>query len=719
MRKSPKYLITGVLACILIVIIVISYKNSVIKENISNIKSIEKPIKNNLKKITSSDKILKKPFVKTIIKQAKKNKNIFDSKAVTFTSHELTEREKYEQFLMNHPFSNRNRIYNNDSSERNEKVESEESKEQETPRLAYEQDFLRTMNPALQRPTPEVLQGIMFNNAVKQFSSALLGLPGAGEYSSWISRGPSNVGGRTRSIAWDPNDVSRKKVWAGSVSGGLWYNNDITNGNSQWLPVSDMWSNFAITKIVFDPNNSQIMYVATGEVYTGASLTIGAGIWKSVNGGLNWTKLSSTDFMTFINDMAIRTELGNSVIYVAVDRKETYGEIKGARGLKKSSDGGETWTEVMKTNGTIDGNPIPFVISSISIGADNRIYVGTKNYETNVGLSDKGGGKILFSDDGSNWDLVDLYNTTTGSGRVTVATAPSNANYVYAFIEKGVIPAVNNNPEDLNNPNHITLSDISILKSTDKGDTWYVCGKPHDAETVTINTADFTRNQAGYDQMLKVDPNNPQILYIGGIDLFKSTDEGSNWTQISKWINEFGMANLPYSLVHADQHVMEFKPGSSTTAIFGNDGGVYYSNNLANASTNDVFVKRNNFYNVTQFYAAAMHPSAGRNYFLAGAQDNGNLKFTLSGVSSEDKANDYGDGAYCFIDQSNPFLQIVSAPNNTIAISTDAGNSFTNAPLQQETLQFINPACYDNNSHIYYSDGLYSDINNNLVFGYI
>ena len=82
----------------------------------------------------------------------------------------------------------------------------------------------------------------------------------------WKERGPYEIGGRVRAIMFDPNDPTGKKVWAGGVSGGLWYNNDITNANQEWTLVDGFWSNTTIACIAVDPNNSQIFYVGTGEV---------------------------------------------------------------------------------------------------------------------------------------------------------------------------------------------------------------------------------------------------------------------------------------------------------------------------------------------------------------------------------------------------------------------------------------------------------------------
>ena len=91
---------------------------------------------------------------------------------------------------------------------------------------------------------------------------------------------------------------------------------------------------------------------------------------------------------------------------------------------------------------------------------------------------------------------------------------------------------------------------------------------PNDSDT-GIAANDFTRGQAFYDLMLEVDPSNDDIVYVGGIDLFKSINSGSSWNQFSHWYGGFGEQE-----VHADQHSLAFAPGNSNRLIFGNDGGV-------------------------------------------------------------------------------------------------------------------------------------------------
>ena len=84
----------------------------------------------------------------------------------------------------------------------------------------------------------------------------------------WTEHGPNNVAGRTRAVMFDPNDNEKKKFWAAGVTGGLWVTDDITVSNPVWNKVDDFWDNIAITCIAYDPTNTQIFYVGTGEIYT-------------------------------------------------------------------------------------------------------------------------------------------------------------------------------------------------------------------------------------------------------------------------------------------------------------------------------------------------------------------------------------------------------------------------------------------------------------------
>lgn len=578
---------------------------------------------------------------------------------------ELSEKDRYRDFINNHEFSLRERL----TPEQIKKMPK-----RDRPDLAWEQDFLATMDPSQGRPTPEAL--IPVYNQISQMRNNLMTTPGATS-SPWVERGPSNVSGRTRAIAFDPNDVTLKKVWAGGVTGGLWYNNDITNPSSQWVAVNDFWDNISITSISFDPTNTQVIYVGTGEGW-GAGAARGAGVWKSTNGGTSWTQLSATSSFYYVNDLVVRNESGSGVLYVAT-RGNYYGQSwhgSASQGLQRSTNGGVSFSQVLPN---IPGESQNFAAADIEIGADNKLWVGTTT--SSYGLTDRGGGRILTSTNGTTWTTA---YTHSGGERVEVACAPSNTNYAYALIEAS-------NQVD------------AIVKTTNNGSTWSSVSEPNDADG-GIPSTDFSRGQAWYDLIIAVDPNNPNNVITGAIDLFKTTNGGSSWSQISHWYGGFG-----YPEVHADQHQIVFKPGSSSEVLFGNDGGIYRTTNATSSFPS--FTNLNNGYNVTQFYACAIHPTAGSNYFLGGTQDNGSQQFTTAGINSTNEVTG-GDGAFCFIDQTNPNYQITSYVYNSYWRSTDGGNSFgTRFQTDQNTGKFINPADYDDNLDILYSARTTSTIN--------
>lgn len=577
------------------------------------------------------------------------------------------------------PIKNYLKKYPNNIVKINKEIwrEAAEALIQDGPDKAFEQDFYRTMNLDIKRPTPEVLPAIINENYLKvQSNKKALAIPGSSSTAPWVELGPSNVGGRTRTITWDPNDSSGKKVWAGGVGGGLWFNNDITSSSSLWNKVDDFWQTLSINKIVFDTLDKKIAYVSTGEGF-GAGASIGAGIWKTTNGGSSWSKLSSTANFFYANDMVIRNENSKSVVYAAIDASYYKGKSTSTInvGLNRSVDNGTTWTQTLPIIDSATSTKAPFVPASIQISKNNSIWIGTKSSPEIA----KGGGYILKSDNGIDWKVMKKFNVTNGSGRVTLAVAPSNEKIIYAYVE---------NDSKLEN----------LYRSDDEGISWATLKKPIDADD-GIPSTDFTRGQAWYDQSLAVDPNNPDVAIVGGIDLFKTIDGGKTWKQISKWYNW----NSKYAYVHADQHVVSYKPGSSSTALFGNDGGVFYTTNVLGADSLNVISSRINGYNVTQFYAGAIHPNAGKNFFLAGAQDNGTQKFLTPNFSSSTNVAG-GDGAFCFIDQSNPKYQIISYTNNQYYLSSDTGVSFNRKLIDTSTGSFINPATFDNIQHILFAN---------------
>lgn len=536
------------------------------------------------------------------------------------------------------------------------------------PDQAWADDYERTMNPALGRPTPEITYALREERVqmVKQWQSNQK----IGSVDQWTALGPNNIGGRTRALLWDPTDATGKKVWAGAASGGLWYNNDITNANSSWVAVNDFWENLAVSCIAADPTNPQVWYVGTGESVGSVSAggwVIGAGVWKTTDAGASWERLTSTDNYKFVNDIVVRNEGGVGVVYLGTNESNFvvggggWLPLLGVDGLYRSINGGTSWNRVS-----------PLAIADLEIGADNRLYAGTTN-----------SGTVAFSDNGTSWTETQLL---TNGQRVELAVAPSNANRVYAVVEEDNTAG-------------------GIYRSNNKGENWI--GSPTNNTLITepidpgndVPDDDFTRGQAWYDLIAQVDPNNADILVVGGINLHRSTNAGLSWSRISDWTGN----DATVSVVHADQHQILFKPGSSNQVIFGHDGGVSYTSNFSASPPSQLIENRNRNYITTQFYAGAVGNNAANPLIIGGTQDNGSPILSSNSVGNGiDVAG--GDGGYASISPTED-LQVTAYTNNQFVLWRNRGTTGIKNPALSTDGRFINPADVDWTSRWLYSLG--------------
>ena len=223
------------------------------------------------------------------------------------TQNQSTSRDKYELEILKKAMEIKPKL---------DKIDSE-IRSPDQPDMAAFQEYIITADPATgEVPTERLLESY---NTTKKLQSELVLNRKTPNIMEWETSG-SNMGGRTRALMYDPNDPEYKKVWAGCVTGGLWYVNDITNTNEEWTPVSDFWSNIAISCMAYDPNNTLTMYVGTGEAQTAriiyrASSGIGAGILKTVDGGQSWEIMSSTTDFDYITDIAVRKDTAGYVLF--------------------------------------------------------------------------------------------------------------------------------------------------------------------------------------------------------------------------------------------------------------------------------------------------------------------------------------------------------------------------------------------------------------------
>ena len=382
----------------------------------------------------------------------------------------------------------------------------------------------------------------------------------------------------------------------------------------------------------------------------------------------NYSGYTAKPGVQHINDIKVRDiGGGNSEIYIAAGTAYYRGVFLGPEdfGLFKSVNSGDSWSKLELAEA------IP---NDIEIGADNAVWVAT----TNNSFGDEAG-EIFSSTDGTTFALK---HKVADGLRTQIAVSRTNASLLYVLVGTSSAP-------------------VEIIYTDDAFATTTSVSLPNDADN-GIPADDFTRGQAFYDLMIEVDPNNDNVAYVGGIDLFKTTDSGGTWEQISKWSNNNNLASLNVSQVHADQHALTFLNNSSSIMMFSNDGGVYYSNDAGANITS-----RSKNYNTLQFYKGAIGQEVGANEkLLAGAQDNGSqlINNASAGINSANKVTG-GDGAYCFIDKDNEYMITSYVYNNFYYLNYATGAQVYSIDSDSDSGDFINPSALDSNTNNLYTNG--------------
>ncbi|HEY0060239.1 MAG TPA: T9SS type A sorting domain-containing protein [Flavisolibacter sp.] len=507
-------------------------------------------------------------------------------------------------------------------------------------------EFLVTRDPALNRVPRERLM-----IARQALQAAWLSRTAQTAALSWQERGPSSIGGRTRALIIDRRDASGNTVWAASVSGGIFKTTAFTSSQPAWQPVDDKMLNLAVTAMVQDSTNPNIMYAGTGEGWFNIDAVKGAGIFKSSDGGISWNLLPTTTTFEFVQDI-ITDRFGN--VYASLRNQLA----TGARGVQRSTDGGLTWTQVL-------GAPLPGFATGRA--ADLELASNGDVYATLGVFSPSQVWKSSFAIHGANTGGLTSWTDITPARsyptqRAELAVAPSNPQRLYLMMQNTDSKGVS-----------------AIFRSSNAGATWDSVAAPTD-----ILNGDNT--QTWYNLIAAVNPSNPDELVIGGLHIGRSQNAGGSW------------ANVSSGTVHVDQHMLLYFGTNKLYA--GNDGGVYYSDNINAVAPG--FSNRNSGYRVTQYYSCDYHPS-NPNYFLAGAQDNGTQKFTLPGINPGLTVSG-GDGAFSHIDQTDGQIQVTAAQYNNLFRSLDGGATFIfQGSVSNARGLFINASDYDDAQNILYS----------------
>ena len=418
---------------------------------------------------------------------------------------------------------------------------------------------------------------------------------------TYVSRGPSNLGGRTRAFAVDISDATSNIMLSGGVSSGLFRT---TNGGASWTKVSPNDEIHNVTALAQDPRagHQNKWYYATGEWF-GNSASLGSayrgqGVWHSTNSGITWNKIQGTDsvfesfdsYFDYNNALEVNPVSGELFI-ASTGKISRYDGVNLNIELELPS-GGRGWTDVVITS-------------------TGRVYASLEG--SGIWTSPTGNGSwTQIAQNGSPADWA-------SAGRIVLAEAPSNTDIIYALYANG---DSGNIEADLwqYNLNTDTWTDYSAkLPDEDGGD---------------LAGNDPFAIQWGYDLVVSVKPDNENFVLIGGTNAYKIENISSDATflRIGGYASNANYAIYSEGGVvhHPDIHALEFDPNSNDILYSGTDGGVHKTNDITAASIE--WTSLNNEYVTYQYYHVALDPTTGSDAVIGGAQDNGT---TVGGTAAD------------------------------------------------------------------------------------
>jgi len=448
------------------------------------------------------------------------------------------------------------------------------------------------------RPNPSVLY-----NAIQSQSSS-------NEYGDWRPSGPFDAPsgdgiGRINNVAFHPqhNDT----IYAGAPAGGLWVSYD---DGQTWQTFTDELTNIGVSDLAIDPQHPDTMYLATGD--RDAADTYSFGLMKSVDGGVTWsaTGLSFNVSNNYrIGRVVVHPDSTNIVVAA------TNG------GIYRSTNYGQTFS--LEQSGLFYG---------VHMGHGDTLFATTSGSSPKVYRSVNAG---------DSWTQMSSGLPTSGVYRceVAVSSVPGLLYAVFGDSNYGF---------------------GGLYRSTNGGSNWSLMSSTPNIMGWS-STGGGSGGQAWYDLSIACDPLNENTVYVGGVNIWKSTNGGANWSIVGHW---YGAGSIPF--VHADHHHASFRPGTSQLYA-GTDGGVYKTANGGSSWSH-----LNDGMNITQYYKISQSTS-DTTVILAGAQDNGSH---LRSSSSWSRVTG-GDGMDNGVDVTNDNIMYTSIYYGDFYKSTNGGGFFS------------------------------------------
>lgn len=470
---------------------------------------------------------------------------------------------------------------------------------------------------------------------------------------NWTSRGPYYMGGRSRAIALDMDNENR--ILAGGVDAGMWLS---TDGGANWKKTTTATQLPSVTTIDQDkrPGKHNIWYHGTGERL--GSRVNGDGIYKSTDNGNSWFRLESTvkgsvgiwdNPFDFVYRIRTNPNAPN-------DKDEVYAATS-VGGIFRSEDGGVVWEPVLGGG----------VSNSLSLYTDLEVTTKGVFYAT---MSSEGTGGstslvkgIFRSTNGKDWVDITPSNFPKNYNRVVIGIDPKNENSMYFLGETPEFGLKTKNAQNMDLWHSLFKYEYKSGDGAGQNGKWTEL-------TDNLPNPELVRHQmnsqGGYDLLIKVHPIDSNVVYIGGVNLYRS-DTG--WkTKDFKVIggtcpDDDCDYTYRYNNHHADLHTMIFMPSNPNISFTGSDGGIHKT--LDNRSASTDWISLNNGYLTTQFYSLGIDHATKSGDIVAGLQDNGSI-FT-SDFDSKSIWNDVlrGDGFNCAIADSSKFL--ITTKNSSYA----------------------------------------------------
>ncbi len=442
---------------------------------------------------------------------------------------------------------------------------------------------------------------------------------------SWQLAGPSSMNGfwgtnsgRISAIAVDP--TNNQIVYAGAAQGGIW---KTANGGGSWTPLTDTQASLATGSIAIDPQKHLTIYVGTGEENNSGDSYYGEGVLKSTDGGNTWTNIPGPfagggGGGARIGGMAVQPN-NSSVVLAAAGCCSP-----GPSGVYRSADGGMTWTQVLNVNN----------------GSQAYNVIFDPNNPNTAYASIDATGVYKSTDGGNTWSAANGSGAAalplSGNGRVALAMDPNVTTTLWAAIASNT----NNNL-------------AGLFKTTDGGNTW--ANLP--------NTPNFCGGQCWYDLALAVQPGNSNVIFAGGDccgTVVESLDGGNSWTTFTN--------------LHPDTHAFVFTK-DGTILYSGNDGGMWSTTQITSSSL--TWTNLNAGLATQQFYPGLSVASNNINIGFAGTQDNSTELYSGTTTWSSIYC---GDGGVTLIDDTtNPVTVYINCVENNFYKLTDGGQTFNPA----------------------------------------